>query len=93
MVYGVTMGYALVLNTIILDNFIVRSINRWMNLTDKMHLVKIALGALASREENPDAKHDMVGLWFKNLAKNEKGMSRDEVTAGKLFSSLNSETD
>lgn len=84
MVYGVTMGYGLLLNTIILDNPIVRSINRWLNLTDKMHLVKTAMTALIAREKNPDAAHDMVGTWFNNLAKAERTMSRNEITAGGL---------
>lgn len=86
MIYGTTMGYALKLNTLLLDNAIVRRINRWMNLTEKMHILKVATEALAVREKNPDARQDMVSQWFGNLSKNRETMSPDEITAGTIFS-------
>lgn len=82
MVYGVSMGYALMLNTLLLDNPFIRKLTHYFNLTDKMHLVKIAMAALAKREENPDAKHDMVSVWFNNLSKNSATMSHNEIKAG-----------
>jgi cytochrome P450 len=82
MVYGVTMGYALVLNTLILDNPIVRQLNRWLNLSDKMHLVKISMSALADREKTPEARPDMVSQWIQNHAQNPQKMSTDEIKAG-----------
>lgn len=76
------MGYALKLNTLLVDNALVRNINRWLNLTDQMHLSKIAMGALADREKNPEARPDMVSQWFDNLAKSRDIMSPDEIKAG-----------
>ena len=80
--YGVTMGYALKLNSLLADNALARNVNRWLNLTDQMYFSKIGMVALANREKNSAARPDMVSQWVDNLAKGRDNMSPDEIKPG-----------